>query len=219
MKVVVIGASGVVGSAVAAELAGRGHEVVRASRRGPVVVDVGATVEALFATVPDVDAVVCCAANAPTAHLVEAGDEEFTAGLAGKLLGQVRLARTALHHLTDGGSITLTGGTFVEPLPGGSFGALVNAGLAAFVEAAAPELPRGLRINLVAPGWVRESLVAFGWDPAPGVPAADVARVYADLVEGGAQGEVAAVTGPVPSPRPAPAGTPAAPPRADRGGA
>ncbi|WP_147375416.1 hypothetical protein [Jiangella rhizosphaerae] len=30
---------------------------------------------------------------------------------------------------------------------------------------------------------------------------ADVARVYGDLVDGGAQGEVVAVTGPVPSPR------------------
>ncbi|WP_203453489.1 short chain dehydrogenase [Jiangella aurantiaca] len=191
------------GSAVAEELAGRGHEVVRASRRGPVVVDVAepGTVEALFAAVPDVDGVVCCAANAPTADLVEASDEEFTAGLPGKLLGQVRLARTAVRHLSDGGSITLTGGTFAEPLPGGSFGALVNAGLAAFVEAAAPELPRGLRLNLVAPGWVRESLAAFGWDPARGVPAADVARVYADLVEGAAHGEVVAVTVPVPSTR------------------
>lgn len=203
MKIVVIGASGVVGSAVAEELAGRGHEVVRASRRGPVVVDMGepATVEELFATVSGIDAVVCCAANAPTADLVVASDDEFTAGLPGKLLGQVRLARTALHHVRDGGSITLTGGTFAEPLPGGSFGALVNAGLAAFVEAAAPELPRGLRLNLVAPGWVRESLEAFGWDPARGVPAADVARVYADLVDGTAKGEVVAVTGPVPSPR------------------
>lgn len=196
VKVVVIGVSGVVGSAVAAELAARGHEVVGASRRGPVVVDVGdpRTVDALFAAVTDVDAVVCCAANAPTADIVTASDAEFTAGLPGKLLGQVRLARTALHHLTDGGSITLTGGTFTEPLPGGSFGALVNAGLAAFVEAAAPELPRGIRLNLVAPGWVRESLEAFGWDPAQGTPAADVARVYADLVEGDAQGEVVPVT-------------------------
>lgn len=196
MRVVVIGASGVVGSAVAEELAGRGHEVVRAARRGPVAADLSepATVEGLFRAVPDVDAVVCCAANAPTADLVESGDDEFLAGLPGKLLGQVRLARTALHHVRDGGSITLTGGTFVEPLPGGSFGALVNAGLAAFVEAAARELPRGLRLNLVAPGWVRESLEAFGWDPAPGVPAADVARVYADLVDGAVTGEVVAVT-------------------------
>ncbi|MBB5787281.1 short chain dehydrogenase [Jiangella mangrovi] len=196
MKIVVIGASGVVGSAVAAELAGRGHEVVAASRRGPVAVDVAdaASVEALFRTVTDVDAVVCCAANAPTADLVTASDTEFTAGLSGKLLGQVRLARTALHHLNRNGSITLTGGTFTEPLPGGSFGALVNAGLAAFVEAAAPELPRSLRLNLVAPGWVRESLAAFGWDPTNGTPAADVARVYADLVEGDAQGAVVPVT-------------------------
>ncbi|TDE12666.1 short chain dehydrogenase [Jiangella asiatica] len=195
MKVVVIGASGVIGSAVADALEER-HEVVRASRRGPVAVDVGRpeSVEALFEAVGGLDAVACCAANAPTADLVTAGDDEFTAGLPGKLLGQVRLVRTALHHLNDGGSVTLTGGTFVEPLPGGSFGALVNAGLAAFVESAAPELPRDLRLNLVAPGWVRESLVAFGWNPAKGVPVADVARAYVAAVEGTARGEVVTVT-------------------------
>lgn len=195
MKVVVIGASGVIGSAVADALAQR-HEVVRASRRGPVQVDVSRpeSVAELFETVRDVDAVVCCAANAPTADLVTAGDDEFTAGLPGKLLGQVRLVRTAAHHLNDGGSVTLTGGTFVEPLPGGAFGALVNAGLAAFVEAAAPELPRDLRLNLVAPGWVRESLEAFGWDPEKGMPAREVARAYVAAVEGSARGQVVAVT-------------------------
>ena len=32
-------------------------------------------------------------------------------------------------------------------------GALVNAGLEVFVRTAAGELPRGLRLNIVSPGW------------------------------------------------------------------
>lgn len=97
-------------------------------------------------------------------------DEGFLAGLQGKLLGQVALARRALHHLRDGGSITLTGGTFAAPLAGGSLGAPVNTALEGFVRNAAAELPRGLRINLVSPGWITETLQRLGTDPADGTP-------------------------------------------------
>jgi len=60
-------------------------------------------------------------------------------------------------------------------MPGGAVISLVNAGLEGFVRAAALELPRGVRVNAVAPGWVRETLVALKMDPSPGVPAAQVA--------------------------------------------
>ncbi|PRX98910.1 short chain dehydrogenase [Allonocardiopsis opalescens] len=193
MKVIVVGASGTIGGAVARDLAERGHEVVRASRGGPVRVDLESTpsIDALFDTVPDADAVVCCAASAPLAPLVDASDAEFTRGLPGKLLGQVALARRALRRLPDGGSVTLTSGAFTEPTPGSAFGALVNAGLDAFVRTAAAEAPRGLRLNAVSPGWVRESLVAMGLDGGAGTPAAEVARAYTLLVEGTGRGEVA----------------------------
>lgn len=189
MKVIVIGATGVIGAAVAALLQER-HEVVRASRRGPVAVDLDdpATVDALFEAVPGADAVVCCAAGAPLTPLdadVDAADV-----VRAKLLGQVHLARRAVRHLRDGGSITLTSGTFDRPIPGASFGALVNAGLEAFVRTAAAELPRGLRVNAVSPGWVSETLDALGMDGADGTPAADVARAYAEAVDGPAQGEI-----------------------------
>ncbi|MFI6799192.1 hypothetical protein [Streptosporangium canum] len=83
---------------------------------------------------------------------------------------------------------TLTSGVFEEPTPGGAFGALVNAGLEAFVQAAAIEMPRGLRVNSVSPGWVTETLRKMGSDGAGGTPAKDVARAYVEIVEGTAQG-------------------------------
>jgi len=190
VKVVVIGANGTIGSAVAGALAQR-HEVVRASRRGPVRVDLEepASLDRLFAAVPDLDAVVCCAASGSLVSLESVTDEEFAAGLRGKLLGQVALVQRALAGLRDGGSVTLTGGTFVSPLAGGSLGALVNAGLEGFVRNAAAELPRGLRLNLVSPGWVRETLENMGEDGSQGTPAADVAAAYVEAVEGAAQGQ------------------------------
>jgi NAD(P)-dependent dehydrogenase (short-subunit alcohol dehydrogenase family) len=183
MKIVVIGASGTIGAAVSAALAQR-HDVVAASRRGPVRVDLAdlAAAEALFDAVPDADAVICCAASGTLTPLASPSDDEFLTGLDGKLLGQVRLVRAAARRLPRGGSVTLTSGRFDGPLPGSTFGHLVNEGLEAFVRAAAAEMPDGRRVNAVSPGWVHETLAAAGGDG--GVPASEVARVYVDAVEG-----------------------------------
>lgn len=188
MRIIVIGATGTIGAAVAAALEER-HEVVRASRTGSPAVDVEdpASIAALLRSAGPVDAIACCAASARMAP-IDAPDEAFLQGLHGKLLGQVALLRLALPHLRDGGSVTLTAGTIDPAMAGAAFGALVNAGLEAFVRAAALELPRGLRVNAVSPGWVRETLQAMGRDG--GTPAADVARAYVDAVEGTITGQV-----------------------------
>ena len=70
--------------------------------------------------------------------------------------------RRGLRHLRDGGSFTLTSGVLSrEPEPGTAAISLVNAGLEGFVRAAALEMPRGVRINVVSPPWVRETLQAM----------------------------------------------------------
>lgn len=183
MKILVIGASGTIGRAVTSALSARGHTVLAASRSGPLFVDMARpeTVSALLESVPDVDGVVCCAASGQLT-LVDAGaDEEFLRGLHDKLLGQVLLVRRAVTLLRDGASVTLTAGVFEEPTPGGSFGVLANSGLTAFVGAVAPELPRGMRVNVVSPGWVTETLRGMGKDG--GTPAAHVADRYVRAVE------------------------------------
>ncbi|GAA5089605.1 short chain dehydrogenase [Nocardia iowensis] len=186
-----IGAGGLLGGAVAEALAGS-HQVVRAARSGPVRVDLedAASLDALFAELPDLDAVVCCAASGPLVDLATATDTDIAAGIQGKLLGQVALAQRAIRHLREGGSITLTGGTFDSPLAGGSLGALINSGLEGFVRNASAELPRGQRINLISPGWITETLAKLGMDESGGTPVADVAKAYVHAVEGDSQGQI-----------------------------
>ncbi len=193
MKIIVIGATGTIGAAVASALAAKRHEVVRASRGGEVKVDIDdpATIRALFAAVGNADAVVSCAGNAVFKPFAQLTDADYELCLRSKLMGQVALARIAKDHLNDGGSITLTTGILaMRPMPGSAAISLVNAALEGFVRAAALELPRGLRINAVSPPWVKETMVRLGMDPSPGLAAADVATAYVAAVEGSMQGEI-----------------------------
>ncbi len=193
MKIIVVGATGTIGAAVAQALAANKHEVVAASRNGAVKVnlDEPASIRALFETVREVDAVVSCAGNAVFKPFADLTDADYELGLRSKLMGQVTLARAAKDQLRDGGSITVTTGLLaMHPMPGSAAISLVNAGLEGFVRAAALEMPRRLRINAVSPGWVKETLVKLRMDPAPGMAAADVAKAYVAAVEGSYQGKI-----------------------------
>jgi len=190
MKAIVIGATGTIGSAVARALAAR-HEVVAVSRRGEYRADLEdlSSLRQLFATVKGVDAVVCCAGNAAFRPLAQLTDADFQLGLRSKLMGQVNLARIAMEHLSDRGSITLTGGVLAhEAMPGGAAISMVNAALEGFVLGAAAELPRGLRINLVSPPWISETLAALKMQASGAISAAACARSYVAAVEGDYQG-------------------------------
>jgi len=135
--------------------------------------------------VKDVDAAVSCAGSAVFKPLAQLADADFQASLRSKLMGQVNLVRTAMRRLRDGGSITLTSGVLSrEPMPGGAAISMVNAALEGFVTGAAIELPRGLRVNVVSPPWISETLAAMKMDPKGGIPAADCAKAYVAAVEG-----------------------------------
>ncbi|HEX9289206.1 MAG TPA: short chain dehydrogenase [Anaeromyxobacteraceae bacterium] len=191
MKIVVIGATGTIGKAVSDALAAR-HEVVRVSRHGPVKADIedAASLRKLFEGVKDVDAVVTCAGSAAFRPLAQLTDGDFELGIRSKLMGQVNLVRAAMGNLIDGGSITLTSGVLAhEPMPGGAAISMVNAGLEGFVVGASVELPRGLRLNVVSPPWITETLIALKMDPEGGIPAAACAKAYVAAVEGKHQGQ------------------------------
>ncbi|HEX8361663.1 MAG TPA: short chain dehydrogenase [Longimicrobium sp.] len=180
MRVVVVGATGTIGSAVVEALGA--HEVIRVgSSSGDIQADISRpdSIRELFRATGPVDAVVSCAGSARFKPLAELGDEDFAFSLANKLMGQVNLVRLGMEHVRDGGSFTLTSGVLSQvPMRGSAAISLVNAGVEAFARAAALEAPRGIRVNSVSPPWVSETLTQMGQDPSGGLPAATVARAY-----------------------------------------
>jgi NAD(P)-dependent dehydrogenase (short-subunit alcohol dehydrogenase family) len=193
MKILVVGATGTIGAAVVRALQPR-HEVVQASHsRSAITVDLAdaASIKQLFAKVGRVDAVVSAAGRGAFGPLLTLGDADFALGLSNKLMGQVNLVRYGIELVADGGSFTLTSGILSrQPTPGSTVVSLVNSALEGFARGAALDLPRGIRINAVAPGWVTETLVARKMDPSSGISAEQVADAYVRSVEGAMTGQV-----------------------------
>ena len=193
MRILLIGATGTIGKAIAAALGGR-HEVLLASRQqARLHVDIAdpASIRGLYAKVGKVEAVISAAGEARFKPLHDLSDADFRFCLDNKLMGQVNLVRYGLNSVADTGSITITSGVLAQqPSPGSGAISLVNAGLEGFVRAAALETPRGIRINVVSPPWVTETLQALGMPLEGGLPAATVAQAYVSSIEGTQTGRV-----------------------------
>ncbi len=191
-RVVVVGGTGTIGSAVVAELERDFEVVVVGNTSGDLRVDISSknSIRDLFEQVGEFDALVSAAGRAAFGPLDELDDDDFDLSLSNKLMGQVNLVRLGHEYVAPGGSFTLTSGILArKPMNGSAAISLVNAGIEGFVRAAALELDP-VRVNVVSPEWVAETLDAMGRDPDDGIPAADVARVFRDAITGTMTGAV-----------------------------
>jgi len=193
MKVIVIGATGTIGRAVV-QAVGERHEVIPVSFSKSVIkVDIAdrASIDRMFGTTGRVDAVISAAGLAKFGPMNSLTDEDFALGLNNKLMGQVNLVRLGTDRINDYGSITLTSGILSRrPMKGSTAISLVNSALEGFVRAAALEMPRGIRINVVSPNWVIDTLKAYNMDQSIGTPVEVVARAYVQALEGTMNGAV-----------------------------
>ncbi|MFD9704568.1 short chain dehydrogenase [Lentzea sp. NPDC059081] len=193
MRILLVGATGTLGTALHRGLTERKHDVVTVSRTGgDLQYDVTdpAQVVDLYQTVGQVDAVAAAAGHVPFKPITDLTADDYQAGLTGKVLSQVSLVREGLTHVTE--SFTLiTGVLSREPIVTGAAASLVNGALEAFVRAAAIEIAPQ-RINAVSPTVFTESLDVYG-DFFPGmkpVPLADVVQAYVRSIEGRQTGQV-----------------------------
>jgi NAD(P)-dependent dehydrogenase (short-subunit alcohol dehydrogenase family) len=131
----------------------------------------------MYQSVDNIDALVCAAGPAKFGAFDELTEEDFYVGIRGKMMGQVDLVRIGQKYINDGGSFTLTTGILAEdPIVGSAAVSLVNGGVNSFVIAAALELPRNQRINVVCPTVVEDSAEAYA-DYFPGFDPASMERV------------------------------------------
>lgn len=194
MKILVIGGTGTIGSAVVEELAQR-HEVVVAGRKSQFHCDIEseASIRELFSNVGKVDAVALATGNVHFAELSHMKTSDYYLGLNSKLMGQVNTVLIGLPFLNDRGSFTLISGILNrDPIRTGSSASMVNSAIEGFVIGAAIEMPRGIRINVVSPTVITESMKEYGpyfRGYAP-TPAAHVALAFSKSIEGLQTGQI-----------------------------
>jgi NAD(P)-dependent dehydrogenase (short-subunit alcohol dehydrogenase family) len=195
MKILVVGASGVLGSAIVAELAPR-HTIISAGRKsGEEQVDVEdyASVVALFERIGPVDAVVSAMGSVKFMPLADMTPEMMQVGIRSKIMGQVNLVLAGTPHVADRGSFTLISGILAQdPIVLGTSASMANGAIESFVIAASIELPRGIRINAVSPGVFVESMEGYGpfFRGHKPVPVADAALAFSKSVEGARTGQI-----------------------------
>lgn len=198
-KIVLVGATGVIGSELLSLLKDEYHVITAGLTDVDVVMDLTdpAAIAKAFKEIGPVDHVVSTAGRAEFVVLdeVKAADfteSRYTLGLKDKLMGQINLALVARDYLSERGSITLTTGTTNDtPIVGGSSLSMVNGALEAWAKAATTEMPRGIRINIVSPSLAAETPEP-GFSAFPGfipVPAAVIARTYLRSIKSLVAGE------------------------------
>ncbi|KIC51365.1 short chain dehydrogenase [Tateyamaria sp. ANG-S1] len=179
MKVIVIGASGTVGTAIQKALPSD-WEMIKASRSGDVSVDLNSpsSIAAMYSETGPVDGVICVAGGAKFGPLNSISEDDWEAGFRNKLMGQINLIRLGQGYIKPGGSVTLTSGMLsTHPNPKSVALTTFNIAVEGFVSAAALNLENGQRINAVRTPMVRETAQKMGWGDG-GVPASEVAQLY-----------------------------------------
>jgi NADP-dependent 3-hydroxy acid dehydrogenase YdfG len=166
MKIVLIGANGKIGELVQTAMAGAGHEIVKAGRKsGDFQVDIESreSIRQLYQVVGSFDAVAVAAGEVVFAPLSQLTAENWQFSLGSKLMGQISLVQEAIPFINERGSFTLVSGVLNdEPIFASAAAAAVSGALEGFARAAAVELPKGLRINVVSPTILKESEAQFG---------------------------------------------------------
>lgn len=185
-RVVVAGASGMLGAACARAFALEGarlaligrsaeklaalqSELVALGAAQPLVLPADLTMaEATEASISrslrelgGIDAFVAAAGAAQGGLFWEIGDAAWRSNLELKLFGTIRLLRAVVPHMVQAGHgriVVIAGNSGRQPEPRMLPGAVANAGLLALVRGLAEEIgPSGVTINAVNPGPVRSS--------------------------------------------------------------
>jgi len=199
MRIIVIGASGTIGSSIVGALE-KDHQIVKVGyKSGDVQANISdpASIEAMYKKIGSFDALICAAGDGYFGPLSNMTDANFRVSVEGKFMSQVNLVLIGQHYISPKGSFTLTSGSLGnDPVPFATSVSAVNAAIDGFVRGAAIELENGVRINSVAPGVVEASPAYFPYFPGQ-IPATmhQVAQAYVRSALGAQTGQTYSVRG------------------------
>lgn len=166
MKIVLVGANGTIGNYVRKTLEEAQHEVIQVGRKsGDFHLDIESpeSIEKTFKKIGSFDALVNASGDIAFAPLQKLTAADWAKSLQSKLMGQINLVTQAIPYINERGSFTLVSGILSEqPIFAGVAATTINAAVEGFVRAAATELPKGLRINVVSPTLLEDSLKNYG---------------------------------------------------------
>ena len=168
MKIIIVGASGTMGSYLSAILE-KEHEIIRADRHGKdVQVDITSpgSIENMYRKTGPFDALICTAGPTFVGPWKNLNDQNFRQGVEGKMMGQINLVLIGQHYINPNGSFTLISGALTyEPQKNFANASAANAAVEGFVRAAGVELEKGIRINAISPTVIENSPQYFPFFP------------------------------------------------------
>lgn len=195
MRVIIFGGTGTIGRSVTSELSARHEVIVVGKNSGDYkcsITDIK-SVHAVFKAVGEFDAVVSTVGTVHFDVFEKMTADLYQIGLQDKLMGQVNLVLIGREYIKDKGSFTLTSGILShDPICSGTSASMVNGAIDSFAHAAAIEMTRGLRINVVSPSVILEAMPKYGayfrgFHP---IPVARAALAYSKSVEGLQTGQI-----------------------------
>ncbi|AUM62684.1 short chain dehydrogenase [Spiroplasma monobiae] len=192
MKILLVGASGTLGSAIQNELKLKedSYEVITAGRNsGDLRVDMSSidSIKEMFEKLGSVDHVISAAGSAAMKPIEDLTNEDVLYSVQNKLLGQLNLVLIGQNYLNEKGSFTLTTGVIKDqPIKMGSMLSMTNGAVASFVKGAAIDFKKDIRINCVSPSVFDESMKDYGeyFIGVKPVPVKNAAKCFIESIEG-----------------------------------
>ncbi len=183
MKIIIVGASGRIGKEVDKALS-RNHDIIRVGARGgDVQCDYTSpdSVRNMFEKIGEFDSLISVIGGDSVFKVfTELDDEDYRYGFERKFIGQVRFLDLGASFVRDNGSFVFTSGYLCQyPNSYSIATGPLNAAVDTFVQNTAPQLLRGIRINVVSPA----PIVDPGEERKGVVTAAETAKFYVEAVE------------------------------------
>lgn len=168
MKIIIVGATGTMGTHLVKALESE-HDVIKVASQGADIdADITSTesIENMFKQVGSFDALISTAGPTFVGPWTKLDDTTFRQGVEGKMMGQINLVLIGQKYINPKGSFTLiTGALTHDPQVNFANASAANGAVEGFVRAAAIELENGIRINAVSPTVIENSPQYFPYFP------------------------------------------------------